>query len=218
MTNVNINDLELILTGARAFQDKRDYLEALKSLGLNHNPNKLPIEAIYEVAETIGIQKEFVDYFIKVNFPSKQQQLKSLGELGAKPSRLVIAKVYYNTLLNDLTKHFPNEKFEGISCYDWDINWDFRFFYMVKQIEKIEIIERWFKDKKRKKIDTQKLAHFNFKWSKGGAIEIYEPSFIEACKESLIKLNNHFSNVLEVIDIKYEYNPYLATSNSIENL
>ena len=205
MTKVSINDLELILNGAKAIQNGEHFQREIEKLR-ESGKKELPMEGVYEMAGIFGIQSEAVDKFMQLRFPSKEQQLKSLGEIGGEPSDGVLGNLYAYTFLRDLKSHFPNERFEkteGNAC-----------FRINKEREKIEIVKGLFKDKKKTKTLIQEVIDVNLISCRnsGGyaSFIIYDPSFTEACKTSLINLNKQFGRIIKKIKIEYCYNPHLT--------
>ncbi|VVB83227.1 Uncharacterised protein [uncultured archaeon] len=197
MTNVSINDLELILTGARAIQNGEHFQREIEKLR-ESGEKELPMNVVYELAETFRIQRESIDKYMQLRFPSKERQLESLEECGGVPTREVIKSVYVKTFLRDLDSHFPSEKFSFSECM------------IVREKEKIKVIKRrFFKEKKIiEKLDYP-LAYFNFALIGGISMTLYDSSFIEACKDSLMGLNKKFEKFVGKIEIRYAYNPHL---------
>ena len=143
MTKVSINDLELILTGARAIQDAESFRKELEAVNFSDSDNR---QGIYWIAEHYGISQENIDKYLAIRFPSEERQLKTLEELESVPTIESIRNLYEKVFLEELKNRSPNE--------NWKIGFDWSNggFELYKKWEEEEFIEKGVFKKRKEKI------------------------------------------------------------------
>jgi hypothetical protein len=187
MTKVNINDLEVILGGANLIQKGEEYLLEIEKLK-GEGRDELPIEVVYEMAESYGIEKSSIDHFIKIRFPSGEMQRETRAELDAGITFESISQLYEKTFLEELKRKSPHEAWKSNHPLFAEENYKFNIYLEG---------EKGFFIRKKKNFATisfKEPALFG-RWK--CKIIIEEPFFAEACKDKLAELKNRFSNSLK---------------------
>jgi hypothetical protein len=182
MTNVSINDLELILTGARAIQDSDGFRKQLETTDLSELDN---LQGIYGIAEQYGISQENVNKYLAIYFPSEEKQFETLKNIDAKPSFEVVVGNYSFNLLKELRKTFPAEEFTGTK--------DCQAFYKINRINKKNLFNMTYQKTKK-----TLLADIDFDdYGDNGRIcvlNIRHPLFTIACADKIKELQKRFEN------------------------
>jgi len=194
MTNVSINDLELILTGARAIQDSDGFRKQLETTDLSELDN---LQGIYGIAEQYGISQESVDKYLALRFPSEERQLKTMEELGNNPSQNALERFYTKTLLEELKKKFPSEKFEWYYNEEKGQERTLGKVHQRKTIrfEKISLFREKAIPCEIK--EHEPYASLEFYVDDWFQLKIYNPSFAEACKDKLVEFKKRFSHLFK---------------------
>lgn len=198
MTKVSINDLELILSGAKAIQDAENFRKELEAVDFSDSDNR---QGIYGIAEQYNISRESVDKYLALRFPSEERQLETLTNLNAKPTGEVIIQTYETNLLNKLRENLPlcifktkvkkNSSGELKSC---------KFYELKKEGESIF-------GTKVKKVELARIVRPRF----DNLLIINESFFSEICSEEIIRLQKRFKGCPgNISSIRYEYNPHLS--------
>jgi hypothetical protein len=212
MTKISINDLELILTGARAIQDSEGFRKQLETTDLSELDN---IKGIYGIANQYRISQESVDRYLTLRFPSEERQLQTLIELESTPTIESVNNLYKTVFLNELKNKSPHEQ--------WEIepNWINGGFNLYKKWQEINLIEKGvFKKRKEKVVQERETIMVNIqvkedkqlgssgnydKICKICRIIIKDPFFAEACKDKLTELKKRFSPLFDTYETINDY-------------
>lgn len=186
-----------IIEGAEFFRD----FEARKGKisqdivsRLSEEENIVPLSRVYRLAEDLGIDRQYVDRYLGMRFPSENQKIEDLKRFGAMPNKKTIIEGYKTNLQTALISAFPNEKFIFEEGYEW---------FSIKRIEK-KFKRKGIFFKKNKLVDQESdmatLLFFPYN------LKVYDPCFLRACGETLEKLNKAYNTRFESVIYNYPVN------------
>ncbi len=203
------NDLEFILSGAAALQARMLGHEAIQDLrGIAEaETDEVPIDAVYELAEDVlRIPREYVDSYLQTRFPSRERQIATLSELGARPTHDALKKIYSGEITDVLKIASPSENFTSIQNGYYTLNFQRvvtsnkpvmrrKGIFRKRVIEEEVIVE-----------GIYKLAKITFNLPKGGSFDLHieDPFFAEVCKDKLAELKERFAP-WSSYDINFDY-------------
>ena len=205
-------ELIRIIKSAELFQEisiRRDEIEgsSINDL-LDDAPNELEgnrfdISMTYDVTESLGIKREYVDRAIRLLHPSIDEQLRQLKEHSALPAFYsVIVDRYKNNLTRTLEEAFPMDKFKVKHRFFIDgyfsIDDKRLSFYRVKKGRILNGKEKW--------ADVKfYFGVYNTAQRFGVAIVVYNHSFLSACRDTFSSLKTEFDGHLGEHKTFYHY-------------
>ena len=104
------SDIEIILMGAKALQDKEAFREEI--LSNVQEEQEYTIEDLYALAETLNIQPDKVKEYMDIRFPSQEQQMRDSDELKMKLTNSNISTYIADNMTDMLRSASPMEKFK----------------------------------------------------------------------------------------------------------
>jgi len=195
-------DLELLLSGAAALQNRELAQAAIMEIqGIGELDDDIPLSAVYEMAEySLRLPREFVERYYRTRFPTKDEKIETVNQIGGKPSWLSVAGTYSKDLIFELKRASPLERFHVVGTGHLTFS----------KVEETTIKRGLFKSPQIVTIPTM-LAHMRHdlieryregdRWD--NSLTILDPFFAEVCKEKLRELQVKF--VDWKIDIRYDY-------------
>ena len=174
-----------IMEGAeflREFEARKGKMSQDMVSRLSLNETEVPLSRVYRLAEDLGIDKQYVNKYLEMRFPSEEQKLEDLNKYHATPDFIIMQRSYINILKSILENALPDAKF--IFKYSESINMGFINVLMLENKIKKSLIFRKNKIVKKKK----KIASTNnfVKW------DLYDSCFLRFCGENLDKLNSFY--------------------------
>ncbi len=223
--NFSFDQYQAIIEGADSLQRLAAEKEKRKERILAVLPQEprdkeVPLSRVYEFASQLGINGKYVDKYMKLRFPSAEQQLQDVRKHMAIYSEelsiedeLDKSRRNIANLLDGLKTAFPQENFEmkRINFLDRLMEFKGNFFrfldynYLEKYVfyrkDNQITISSIFKRKKLKKVKF-KIASvsISYQYPSSLHVDLYDPSFIRACDSELEEMKKR-----DTLSLTYHY-------------
>ncbi len=171
---------------------------------------------LYEMAQSLGITREYVDQVVDMKHPSIDEQLRILDRMGVNPEGSVLIDKYAEDLLYALKIAYPLDKFKADVVHNGHEEWKHERFWSV-DIYRIH----------EKKLYSRLLGIFGIKHANGMTrakermcnirlkpfletqyelfVTANNPMFLTACEKPLSDLESRFHQALFKVYSKYTY-------------
>lgn len=152
--------------------------------------NTLLLSSVCHIGQELEISEEYIQRALELAFPSSENMLENIEEVGAKSSDETIKKAYKKYLLDQIKLTFPMHRFEIGAWYKKGFRLIKEHYFSIDKIETINkrnIPHRLFlsENQRERLVEVYTCGHTL-------EMDIYSPIFLQACKKTLLKLNRHF--------------------------
>lgn len=197
-----------IVSYARYLQERDNRREAiLGGVGKGvASLDKANLQDVYGVAKDLDVPPEYVAKAMEIFHPSAETQRSDIEKYEAIPSQrlmadllLKIPEIYGQTLLTRLQSFDPGIQIHSPRQFSWTrLFWD------------DDAVKRKISFRKKEMRKNMNLAKLEFELLEGCynlTIEMYHPSFLRICGDSITDLSNKFEKYQNDLKLSHNYHP-----------